>query len=136
MFHCLPKDIAETTDIGQQGDEELVPDGEYDDFRQALWSSLGRFYSSGDNADNFLEEIRSLIPTDEVLKDKITWDMQSLFKTYLTHCAKIARGVFTADEVIDTLLCALPTGQKKEFKFFTPSNVLGKEHYRLNVDKY
>ena len=43
-------DIAETTDMGQQGDEELVPEGEYDIFHQAVQSYLGRFHSSGDNA--------------------------------------------------------------------------------------
>ena len=72
------------------GDEELVPEREYDVFRQAVWISLGWFHSSGDNADDFVE-IRSLIPTDEVLKDKITWGMQSSFKASLTHCAKISQ---------------------------------------------
>ena len=128
-------DIAETTDMGQQGDEELVPEGEYDIFHQAVQSYLGRFHSSGDNAEYFLEDIGSLIPTDEALKDKITWYMQSSLKASLTHCAKIAQGVLTADKIIDTPLCAPPTAQKNEYEFFTQSNVLGKEHYRLNVDK-
>ena len=65
--HLLPADINETTDIDQQGDE-LVPEEQYDVFRQAVWSSLGRFHSSGDSAADFQEEIGSLIPTDEVLK--------------------------------------------------------------------
>ena len=39
---------------------------------------MGQFHPSGDNANDFLEEIVSLIPTDEVLKDKIMWDMKSL----------------------------------------------------------
>ena len=43
--------------MGQQEDEELVPEGEYDVLLQAVQSSLGRFHSSGDNADDFLEEI-------------------------------------------------------------------------------
>ena len=30
MFHRLPVDIDETKDMGQQGDEELVTEGEYD----------------------------------------------------------------------------------------------------------
>ena len=135
MLHGLPVDIAETTDMGQHGDEELVPEGEYDIFHQAVRSYLSQFHSSGDNADYFLEDIGSLIPTDEVLKDKITWDMQSSLKASLTHCAKIAQGVLTADKIIDTPLCAPPTAQKNKYKFFTPSNVLGKENYRLNVDK-
>ena len=59
--------------------------------------------------------------------------MQSSLKASLTHCAKIAQGVLTADKIIDTPLCAPPTAQKNKYKFFTPSNVLGKEHYRLNV---
>ena len=61
MLHRLPVDIDETTDMGQQGDEELVPEGEYDVFCQAIRSSLGRFHSSGDSADDFLEEIGSSI---------------------------------------------------------------------------
>ena len=121
--------------MGQQGDEELVPEGEYDIFHQAVPSYLGRFHSCGDNADNFLEDIGSLNPTDEVLKDKITWDMQSSLKVSLTHCAKIAQGVLTADKIIDTPSCAPPTAQKNKYKFFTLSNVLGKEHYSMNVDK-
>ena len=44
---------------------------------QAVRNFLGQFHPSGDNADDLLEEIRSLIPTDEVLKDKITWNMKS-----------------------------------------------------------
>ena len=134
ILHCLPVDIDETIDMGQQGNEKVVPEGEYDVFHQIVRTSLGRFHSSGDNADDFLEEIGSLIPTDEVLKDKITWDMQSLLKASLTYCAKIAQGVLTADKLIDTPLCAPPTALKNKFKFFTPSNMLGKEHYRLNVD--
>ena len=121
--------------MGQQRDEELVPEGECDDFCQAIWSCLGQFHFSGDNTDNFVEEIGSLIPTDEVLKDKITWDMQSLLKTSSTHCTKKAQGVLTADKIVDTPLCAPPTAQMNKFKFFTPSNVLGQEHYKLNVDK-
>ena len=61
--------------------------------------------------------------------------MQPLLKASVTHCAKIAQGVLTADMTIDTPLCAPSTTQKNKFMFFTPSNVLGKEHYRLNVDK-
>ena len=72
--HHLPPDIDETTEMGQQGYDELVPEGEYDVFGQAVWSSLGWFYSNGDNIDDFLEEIGSLTPADEVLKDKIMWD--------------------------------------------------------------
>ena len=54
----------------------------------------------------------------------------------MTHSAKIAQGVLTADTVVDTPLCAPPTAaQKNKFEFFTLSNVLGKEHYTLNVDK-
>ena len=93
------------------------------------------WYSGGDNADDFLEEIGSLIPTDKILKDNITWDVPSSLNASLTHCAKIAQGVLTADKIVDTPLWAPPTAQKKRFKFFTPSNMLGKEHYRLNVEK-
>ena len=78
MLHHLPVDIDETMDMGQQGYEELVTEGEYDILHQAVQNFLGQFHPSGDNADDFLEEIGSLIPTDEVLKDKITWDMKSL----------------------------------------------------------
>ena len=53
----------------------------------------------------------------------------------MTHSAKIAQGVLTADKIVDTPLCAPPTAQKNKFEFFTPSNVLGKEHYTLNVNK-
>ena len=53
----------------------------------------------------------------------------------MTHSAKIAQGVLTADKIVDTPLCAPPTAQKNKFEFFTLSNVLGKEHYTLNVDK-
>ena len=77
MLHRLPVDIDETMDMGQQGDEELVNEGEYDVLHQAVRNFLGQFHPSGDNADDFLEEIGSLIPTDEVLKDKIMWDMKS-----------------------------------------------------------
>ena len=101
-------------------------------FCQAVCSSLRWLHSSGDNADDFL---RRLIPTDEVLKGKITWGMQSSLKSSLTYCAKIAREVLTADKIVDTWLCAPPSSQKNKFKFFTPPNVLGKEHYRLKVDK-
>ena len=76
MLHRLPLDIDETMDMGQQGDEELVTEGEYDVLHQAVRNFLGQFHPSGDNADDFLQEIGSLIPTDEVLKDKITWDMK------------------------------------------------------------
>ena len=78
MFHRLPVDIDESKDMGQQGDEELVTEGEYDVLHQVVWNFLGQFHPSGDNANDFLEEIVSLIPTDEVLKDKIMWDMKSL----------------------------------------------------------
>ena len=61
--------------------------------------------------------------------------MQSSLKASLTHCAKIAQGVLTADQIIDTPCGAPPTAQKNKLKFFSPSNMLGKEHYRLNVDK-
>ena len=71
MFHRLPVDIDESKDMGQQGDEELVTEGEYDVLHQVVWNFLGQFHPSGDNANDFLEEIVSLIPTDEVLKDKI-----------------------------------------------------------------
>ena len=37
--------------------------------------------------------------------------------------------------LVDTPLCAPPSAQKYKFKFFTLSNVLGKEHYRQKVDK-
>ena len=121
--------------MGQQADEELVPEGEYNVFRQAVWSSLGWFPSSGNNADNFLKEIGLLIPTEEALKDKLTWDMQSSLKSFLTYCTKIAEGVLTADKIVDTPLCDAPSAQNNKFKFFMPSNVLGKEHYRLKVDK-
>ena len=134
VLHRLPVNIDETTDMGQQGDEELVPEGEYNVFCQVLRSS--RFHSSGDNADDFLEEIGSLVPTDEVLKDKITWDIQSSLKVSLTHCAKIAQGVLTTDKIIDTHLCDPPTAQKNKFKFFTSSDVLDKEHYGLNVESH
>ena len=77
MFHRLPVDIDETKDMGQQGDEELVTEGEYDVLQQVVWNFLGQFHPSGDNANDFLEEIVSLIPTDEVLKDMIMWDMKS-----------------------------------------------------------
>ena len=133
--HRLPTDINDTTDMDQHGDEELVPEGEYDVFRQAVWSSLGRFHSSGDSADDFQEEIRSFISADEVLKDQITWNLQTSLKASLAYCAKIAQGVVTTDQIVDTPLCAPPSAQKNKFKFFTPSNVLGKEHYRLEVDK-
>ena len=132
-IHQLPPDINETMDMGQHGGEELVPEGEYDVFRQTVQSSLGQFHSSGDNVDDFL--IGSLIPTDEVLKDKIMWVMQSSLKASLTYSDKIAQGVFTADKVIDTTECAPPTVQKNKFKFFTSSNVLGKGDYRLMVVK-
>ena len=36
-------DIAETTDMGRQGGEELVPEGEYDIFHQAVQSYLVGF---------------------------------------------------------------------------------------------
>ena len=116
-------------DMGLQGGEELVPEGEYDVFRQAFLSFLGRFYSSGDNTDEFLDKIGSLIPTDEVFKDKIMWVMQSSLKASLIHGAKIAQGVLTADKIVDTPLCVPPTAKKKTSKFFTLSNVLSKEHY-------
>ena len=70
----------------------------------SVWSSLGQFHSGGDNADDFLEEIRSLIPTDKILKDNITWDVPSSLNASLTHCAKIAQGVLTADKIVDTPL--------------------------------
>ena len=38
MLHCLSIDIDETTDMGQQGDGELVTEEEYDVFCQViLW---------------------------------------------------------------------------------------------------
>ena len=77
MLHRLPVDIDETKGMGQLGDEELVIEGEYDVLHQVVWNFLGQFQLSGDKANNFLEEIVSLIPTDEVLKDKILWDMKS-----------------------------------------------------------
>ena len=40
----------------------------------------------------------------------------------------------TADKIVDALLCAPPSSQNNKFKFFTPSNVLGKERYWLKVD--
>ena len=110
-LHRLPADIKETTDMSQQGDEELVPEVEYEVFRQPVRSSLGRFHSSGDNADGFQEEIGSLIPTDEVFKDKLTWDMQTSLKASLAYCAKIAQGVVTTDQIVDTPLCAPPSAQ-------------------------
>ena len=88
--HRLPADIKETMAMSQEGDEELVPEGQYDIFCQSVRSSVGQFHSSGYNADNFLEEIGSLILTDEVLKDKITWDTQTSLKASLANCAKRA----------------------------------------------
>ena len=86
--------------MGQQGDVKLIPEGKYDIFRPAVQSSLEQFHSSGHNANDFLEEMRSLIPTDEALKDEITWDMLSMLKASLAYCAKIVQGVVTADHII------------------------------------
>ena len=103
--------------MDQQGDEELVPAGECDIFRHAVWSSFGRFHSSGYSADDFQEEIGSLISTDEVLKDKITWNMQTSLKASLAYCAKIAHRVVTTDQIVETPLCAPPSAQRKKLKF-------------------
>ena len=121
-FHRLPADTNETTDRGQQGDEELVPVGESSVRPSGVhW---GGFTVMVATLTIFWRRSGSLIPTDDILKDKITWDMQSSFKASLTNCAKIPQGVLTADQINDTPLCAPPTVQKN--KFFTLSNMLGK----------
>ena len=137
-IHQLPADINETTDMGQQGGEELVPEGEYDVLRQAIQSFLGWFHSSGDNADDFLEENWSLIPTDEVLKDKITWDMQASLKGSLTYCAKIysARSLDIRQDRRHTFVCSSNGPEEQVPSFLHRPNMLGKEHFRLKVDKF
>ena len=99
--HQISTEIIQTAETrGQQ-----VPEGEYDIFRHlAVRSSLGPFHSSADNADDFLQEIRSLISTDDVRKDKMTWEMQPSLKAALKYCSKIAQGVETSNDIRIPLL--------------------------------
>ena len=93
-----------------------------------------RFAPRADNADDFLQEIDSLIPTDDMLQDKIICKMQPSLRAALKHCSKIARGVETSEDIVDTPLCDPPSSHKSKIKFVTLQNVLGKEHYRLKVN--
>ena len=56
----------------QQEDEEQVLEGDYEVFREAVSSALAPFHSSADNADDLDQEIRSLIPTDDIPKEHRT----------------------------------------------------------------
>ena len=98
-------------------------------------SSLAPFRSSADNADDLDQEIGSLIPTDDVHKDKVTWELQPSLKAALRYCSKIAQGVDCSEDISETPLCDPPSSQNSKFKFFTPHNVLGKEHNRLKVNQ-
>ena len=80
-------------------------------------------------------EAGTLIPSGDSFMDKITWKTQPSVKAALRHCARIAQGVKTSDDLVETPLCDLPSTQKTKFKFFSPQNVLGREHYRLRMDE-
>ena len=132
----LPDNLDQTTlTAGQQGDEGQVLGGDYEFFRVVVRSPLAPFCSIADNADDLYQEIGSLIPTDGVHKDKVTWELQPSLKAALWYCSKIAQRVDCSDDTSETPLCDPPSSQNSKFKFFTPNNVLGKEHYRLKVNQ-
>ena len=69
----LPDNLDQTTQTaGQQEDEEQVLERDYEVFHEVVRSSLAPFRSSADDQD---QEIGSLIPTDDVHKDKVTWEL-------------------------------------------------------------
>ena len=41
----------------------------------------------------------------------------------------------TSDDLVETPLCDPPSTQKNKIKFFSPQNVLGRNHYRLRMDE-
>ena len=53
----------------------------------------------------------------------------------MKHCAHVASGVKSPEEVMQTPLCDPPHSHVTEFKFFLPQNVLGREPYRLKMDQ-
>ena len=49
------------------------------------------------------------------------------------HCSRLAQGVKTSDELVEMPLCGQPA--TKKFKFFSPHNVPGMEHYSLTMNE-
>ena len=132
----LPGDLHQSTQAARQlEDKEQVLEGDYEIFCDVVHSSLAPFRSKADNSDDPDQEIGSLIPTDDVHKDKVTWELQLSLKAALRYGAKIAQGVDYSDDISETPLCDPPSSQNSKFKFFTPHSVLGKEHYWLKVNQ-
>ena len=88
----LPDDLDQTTQTaGQQEDEEQVLEGDYEVFREVVRSSLAPFRSSADYADDLVQEIESLIPIDDVHKDKVTWELQPFWKLHSGTVPRLLR---------------------------------------------
>ena len=75
------------------------------------------FRSSADYADDPDQEIGSLIPTDDVHKDKVTWELQPSLKAAFRYCSNIAQGVDYSDDISETPLCDPPSSQNSKLKF-------------------
>ena len=116
-------------------EEESVSEWDYQVFCQAVRNSKGSIHSSADNADDVDVEAGTLITSGDSFKEKITRKLQPSVKAALRHSARIAQGVKTSDDLVVTPLCNLPFAQKSKLKFFSPHNVLGREHYRLRMDE-
>ena len=67
--------------------------------------SLGPFCSGADNAEDFLQEERSLIPMNDFLKIRSFGSFSWSLRLALRYCASVAQGVDISDEIINTTLC-------------------------------
>ena len=66
-----------------------------------------------------------MIPDGDQPKEKITWETQASVKAALRHCARIAQGVSSSDDLVETpLRCPPSSSQKSKFRFFSPQNIL------------
>ena len=128
-------DRDQTTETNQMAEKERVAESDYKLFRQAVWNSVGLFHSSADKADDMDMEAGMLISSE----DSHMWQDHMENATFSQGSGTLLCQDCAGSEVIRRVgwypLCDPPSTQKPKFWFFSPQNVLGREHYRLRMQE-
>ena len=133
VHHYRPVEIDQTTDLDQMPESLLELDYELK-FQQAVCSSKGKFHLSADYAEDMDEEASTMIPSGDSHRSKITWETQASVKTSLRHCTRITQSIKPSKDLVNSPLSDPPSSiQMSKFRFSSPQNVPGQEHYRLRM---
>ena len=86
-------------------EEDFVSKEEYDVFHLVVRNSKGFFKSMADKEEDLDLDAGTLIPSGEIHKEKVRWKTQPSLTAAHRHCACVAQGVKSSDEMLDTPLC-------------------------------